>query len=395
MTVYLDHHATTPTDPRVLAAMLPYFTEQFGNPSGLSHSYGLQAGDALEAARQQVATFVGAKRDEIVFTSGATESNNIALLGTARRWTERFGQREKPLIFLSDAEHPSIAIPAQWLESDGFGIERISLDSQAEMDIPDLVCRLRANAQRTLMVCMQLANSETGTIYPVAEIGAVCHELHIAFHVDATQAPLWLPIDVNAFHATTLALSAHKMHGPKGTGILFIRHDPDSPTLTPTPLMGGGSQENGMRPGTQNLPAIIGTALACRLAAEERTADGARVAGLRDELARGLTVAYPDAVIHGTMQHRLPNNLSIGFPCLPQLPHPFAYYLTDIAVSATSACCSGHHASSKLLAKIGVSQALARNSLRMGLGRFTTEDEIQIAIAIIVQTINKFRHQAL
>jgi len=363
--VYLDYHATTPVDPRVVEAMLPFFTERFGNPASSSHEYGWEARAAVEEARREVAAIIGATPREIVFTSGATESNNLALTGVARALSP-----ERRHLVVSAIEHKSVLETARSLEAEGWRLDVVPVHPDGRVNLEVLAARV---TPATALVSVMAANNEIGVIQPIAEVAAIAHAAGAFLHVDAAQAAGKIPVDVTADGIDLLALTAHKMCGPKGTGALFVRK------RTPIhPILHGGGHERGLRSGTLNVPGIVGLGVACRLAGAEMTSEAQRLRRLRDRLLEGLRGALGGLTVNGSLEHRLPHNLHITIDGVDG--ESLIIAITDVAVSSGSACSSPSATPSHVLAAIMDPAAAARASIRFGLGRFTTAEEIEYVI---------------
>lgn len=379
--IYLDYHATTPCDPRVVEAMVPCFRERFGNPSSRSHSFGREAEEMVERGRRQVAELLGATAEEIVFTSCATEANNLALKGAA---CARREAGDGDHIVSCVIEHKSVLEPLATLEEEGFRVTWLEVDETGRLD-PGAVAE--AMEDGTTLVSVMLANNEIGTIEPLAEIAAIAHEAGAWVHTDAVQAVGKLPVDVDALDVDLLALSGHKFYGPKGVGALYVRRRARRMKLAPS-LCGGG-QERGLRSGTHNVPGIVGIGVAAAVAEEEREAESARLAVLRDRLQEGLVGEIEDLIVNGDPDHRLPNNLSISIPYVDG--EALLLSLEDIAVSSGSACRSSAPGGSHVMKAIGRDDDLARSTVRFGLGRWTTEEEIDYAIGRVTETVARLR----
>jgi cysteine desulfurase len=363
--IYLDHHATTPVDPRVLDAMLPYFTAKPGNAASSSHSFGWEASSAVERARRQIAELAHAQPGEIVFTSGATESDNLALQGAALA-ARAAGGRGAHLITMA-TEHKAVLDTARHMEHAGFRVTVLPPEPDGRLD-PD---RLRAAFQpETILVSVMYANNEIGAIQPVAAIGAMCRERGVLFHCDAAQAFGKIPIDVESDAIDLLSMSAHKMYGPKGVGALYVRRGAKL-----TPQVYGGGHENGLRSGTLNVPGIVGFGEACALAAQEMERDAVRIRGLRDRLWSRIQAAG-GVRVNGGMEHRLPGNLNLSFAGVDG--DALLTSIPEIAVSAASACSSGSDAS-YVLEAIGTPSEFRNCTVRFGIGRGSTQDEIDYA----------------
>lgn len=379
--IYLDYHATTPCDPRVVEAMLPCFRERFGNPSSRSHSFGREAEAMVERGRRQVADLLGASPEEIVFTSCATEANNLALKGAACARREA-GDGEH--IVSARIEHKSVLEPLTTLEEEGFRITWLDVDETGRVDPADAA---DAMDDGTILVSLMLANNEIGTIEPLAEIAAIAHAAGAWVHTDAVQAIGKLPVRVDELDVDLLALSGHKFYGPKGIGALYVRRRERRMKLAPS-LCGGG-QERGLRSGTHNVPGIVGLGVAAEVAEEERVAESARLAVLRDRLQDGLQREIEDLIVNGDPANRLPNNLSVSIPWVDG--EALLLSLEDIAVSSGSACRSSAPGGSHVMKAIGRDDELARSTVRFGLGRWTTEEEIDYAIGRVTETVARLR----
>ena len=376
--IYLDYQATTPADPRVVEAMLPWFTERFGNPHSASHAFGREAEEAVETARRQVAVLIGADPREIVFTSGATESNNLALKGVARFHAERRNH-----VVTCATEHKCVLETALQLERDGFALTILPVGADGLLD-PAAVAA--AITKRTVAVSVMAANNEIGVLQPITEIGRICRERGVFFHTDAAQAVGEVAIDVDAMDIDLLSLTAHKIYGPKGIGALYVRR---RPRVRLAPQMSGGGQERGMRSGTLPTPLCVGLGAACELAAGEREAAAATLGRLRDRFLEGVRARLPDAVVNGSLAARLTGNLNLSFPRLDG--ERLMARLPDLAVSTGSACTSAAVEPSHVLRAIGVPEALARASLRFSFGRFTTADEVERAIGRLADEVERLR----
>jgi len=376
--IYLDNHATTRTDPRVLDAMLPYFTEEYGNASSL-HAFGQRAAIAVDAARAQVAELIGAEPREILFTSGATESDNLALKGVAN-----LHRSQAKRIVTVRTEHRAVLDPCRRLQREGFDVAFLPVDRFGQVSVQQVAEAIDA---QTILVSVMHANNEIGTLQPIAAIGALCKERGVLFHTDATQAAGKLPIDVHEMQVDLLSLSAHKIHGPKGVGALYARRR--NPNVRLDPLFEGGGQERSLRPGTLPVPLIVGFGEACRLARKEMSADAERMARLRDRLHDGLTRNLEQTQLNGHPTDRLPNNLNLSFAGVRG--EALLMALRRIAVSSGSACTSASVEPSYVLRALGVPDELAHASLRFGLSRFTTEEEIDAAIEETTQAVRRLR----
>ncbi|MBZ5579058.1 MAG: IscS subfamily cysteine desulfurase [Acidobacteriia bacterium] len=380
--VYLDHHATTPLDPRVLEAMLPYFGPRFGNAASRTHRFGWEAEKAVEHARRQVAALLGAEAREIVFTSGATESNNLALKGAA----EALQGRGAHIVTLA-TEHRAVLDPLRHLERQGVRATVLPPRSDGRVDLDQIRDALQPD---TALVSVMLANNEIGVVQPVHEIGALCRERGILFHCDAAQALGRLPIHVRDQNIDLMSLSAHKMYGPKGMGALYIRRQ--APRVALTAQMDGGGHESGYRSGTLNVPAIVGFGAACEISAAEMQDEAERVGSLRDRLQSRLFSELDGVSVNGSQEYRLPGNLNVRFASVEAASLLLA--LPDLALSTGSACSSATAGPSHVLQALGLTAAEARSSVRFGLGRFNTEEEVDFAAARVVQAVRQLREHS-
>lgn len=377
--IYLDYHATTPVDPRVVEAMLPFFTENFGNPSSRNHKYGWTAAAAVENARKQVAKLINASPKEIVFTSCASESDNLAIKGVAHRYRERGNH-----IITAATEHKAVLDSAQRLTQEGFRVSHVRLRPDGIIDLDDL---RKLMVDKTLLASIMAANNETGVIQPLAEIGRICKERGVLFHTDAAQATGKIPLDVEAMQIDLLSIAGHKMYAPKGIGALYVRRRGTPVELTP--FMDGGGHEGGLRSGTLNVPGIVGLGKACEICRQEMPEESRRLAAWRDRLKDGLLAALEGIQINGSLEHRLPNNLNVSFPGLDVATLLAA--LEDIALSSGSACNSGTPEPSYVLKALGIADEIASTPIRFGLGRFTTEEEIDYCLGRVVETVKRLR----
>lgn len=365
--VYLDNNSTTPVDPAVFEAMRPYFTDLCGNPSNQHHSAGSKAARAVEKARSQVAAAIGAEPDSIVFTSGATESNNLAILGVCRARGLPAGH-----IITSAIEHNAVIEPCRHLEANGWKVTFLRPDRQGLVDWRNVEDAITPD---TVLVSIMAANNEVGTIQPIQRIGDVCDQRGIIFHCDAAQALGRLQVDIGQCSVDLLSLSAHKAYGPKGIGALFVREKRKGELLSP--LCFGGGQESGIRPGTLAVPNIVGFGEACELATTNLDREPARLRSLRQSLHSKLKKACPDVVEHGHPTNSLPGLLSVGFPGVNG--DEFLFALRDVAISQGAACTAGSPEPSHVLTALGIDYDLARSSFRFGIGRFTTPEDIEFA----------------
>lgn len=379
--IYLDHHSTTPVDPRVLEAMLPYFTQNFGNAASRTHAFGREASEAVEEGRRRVADLVGAQPREIVFTSGATESDNLALLGVS----EFYGQKRRHLV-TARTEHHAVLDCCRFLETRGFRVTYLPVDSGGLVDPDDL---RRALSDETLLISLMFANHEIGTIHGVSEIGQIAKEKGVFFHCDATQGVGKEPIDVESLGIDLLSFSAHKLYGPKGVGALYVRRK--NPRVRLKPLFHGGGHERSLRSGTLNVPAIVGFGAACALAATEMGKERERLLLLRDLLQRRLS-QVDESRVNGHPTRRLAGNLNITFPAV-DAGRLLARLQSEIALSSGSACTSAVPEPSYILRAIGLSPEMAQSTLRIGLGRFNTWEEIDYAAGRLIEVIGELRRK--
>jgi cysteine desulfurase len=418
--VYLDYHATTPVDPRVLEAMMPFFTERFGNPHSKQHAFGWDARDATDQARAQVAALINATAGEITFTGGATESSNLAIKGAvaaARRLGRRslgegggLGTPSAKASGLEAEASAKAATRSSGIRSSGNHVVTVATEHKSVLDVClefrqqgldvtvlgvdadgliDLDALRAAMTPGTILVSVMAANNEIGTIQPLARIGAIAHEHGALFHTDAAQAAGKIPIDVRAMHIDLLSLTAHKFYGPKGCGALFVRRA--KPRLALVPQMAGGGQENGLRSGTLNVPGIVGLGQAAEICRLEMDEEGRRLGGLRDRLLEGLRAAVADTRVNGSLAHRLPHNLHVSFDGVEG--EALLMALGDLAVSTGSACASGSQKVSHVMEAIGATSDRAGASIRFGLGRTTTAAEIDFAIGRVATVVSALRRQ--
>ena len=376
--IYLDNHATTPTDPRVVEAMLPYFTEKFGNPHSGSHYYGWEAAEAVEVARAQGAAAIGAAPEEIYFTSGATEANNLALKGVTR-----FYRDKKNHIITCVSEHPCILDSALDLESEGTDFTYLTVGSDGLIDINDLKAAI---TEDTLLVSIMTVQNEIGTIQPMAEIGALCHEHKVYLHTDAAQALGKIPLDVKAMNIDLMSLTGHKAYGPMGCGALYVTNKPKARLK---PLFSGGGQEKGIRPGTLPAPLCVGLGKACELAQAEVVQESEVLRGMRDGLLSALTDALSGLHINGGMDARVAGNLNISVENVNA--ESLMAALPDLAFSTGSACSTAKAEPSHVLKALGLSDEEVRESVRFGLGRSTTRDDVDYAVNRIAQVVARIR----
>jgi cysteine desulfurase len=376
--VYLDYHATTPVDPRVLEAMLPFLTHDFGNASSKSHAFGWRAEEAVEDARGEVARLVGASAKEIVWTSGATESNNLAIKGAAQFYREK-GRH----LVTCKTEHKAVLDSMHALERQGFEVTFLDVEPDGRLDPARVRDALRKD---TILVSVMHANNETGVVHPIEEIGKVTREAGVVFHTDAVQSAGKIPFDVDRANADLVSLSAHKVYGPKGVGALYVRR---KPRVRLVAQMDGGGHERGFRSGTLNVPGIVGMGTAAALALAERDDEGERVLRLRERLRKGLAAGLDLLTVNGSLEHRVPGNLNVSFAYVEGEALMMA--IKDVAVSSGSACTSASLEPSYVLRAMGVPEDLAHSSIRFGLGRFTTEEEIDFVTRLVIDKVKKLR----
>jgi cysteine desulfurase len=377
--IYMDNHATTPLDPRVLEAMMPYFTEKFGNSASRNHPFGWAAEEGVEAAREQVAKLVGATAKEIIFTSGATESDNLAIKGVAEMYREKGNH-----IITAVTEHKAVLDTCKRLEKNGYRVTYMPVQKNGLIDLEDLK---RAIDDKTILVTIMAASNEIGVLQPIAEIGKLCHERGVLFHTDAVQAIGKVPIDVNKQNIDLMSITAHKLYGPKGVGALYVRRK--NPRVQLQAIIDGGGHERGMRSGTLNVAGIVGLGKACEIARLEMDEEAKRLAGLRDRLKERIMSRLDETYINGTMEHRLPGNLNISFAYVEG--ESLLMGISEIAVSSGSACTSATLEPSYVLKALGTGDDLAHSSIRFGIGRFNTEAEVDYVADKVVQTVSKLR----
>lgn len=369
--IYMDYQASTPLDPRVLEGMMPFFTDEPGNPHATDHGYGWRAGAAIDDARSCIADYIGADPDEIVFTSGATEANNLAILGAARAASPK-----RRRIVVGAAEHKCVLATVRALSAEGFDVEVVPVETDGVIRPEAVVDRVDGN---TALVSVMAVNNEIGTVQAVGAIAAACHAIGALFHSDGAQALTAVPINVDAWDADLLSLSAHKAYGPKGVGALYIRRAIRSRMR---PVMFGGGQEQGLRPGTLPTPQCVGFGIACRILAMEHETEFTRVAGLRDVLLERIIRLHPSIVINGTMTARHPGNLNVRFPGV-DADLLLAAVRARLAIASGSACTSGMLEPSHVLSAIGLDSKAATESVRISLGRFTTVEEVTEAADLL------------
>jgi cysteine desulfurase len=379
--IYLDYQATTPLDPRVLEAMMPYFTHQFGNPHSRSHSYGWEAEEGVEKARAQVAKLIGADEKEVIFTSGATESNNLAIRGVAEFYKDR-----KNHIVTTVTEHKCVLDTCRHLEQQGFEVTYLPVQKNGLIDLDALRAAI---TDKTVVVSIMAVNNEIGVIQPLAEIGKICREKKVFFHTDAAQAAGKIPLDVEAMNIDLMSISGHKIYGPKGIGALYVRR---KPRVRLVPLIVGGGQERGFRSGTLPTPLCVGLGEAAEIAMKEMDEEAKRLTKLQQRMLKGLQDRLPEIFVNGDLEHRIPGNLNISFAYVEG--ESLMMGIKNLAVSSGSACTSASLEPSYVLRALGVDEELAHTSLRIGLGRFTTEHEVDTAVDELVRHVKKLREMS-
>ena len=377
--IYMDYHATTPMDPRVFEAMRPYFLEIFGNAASRNHSFGWEAEEAVEKSRKQIADLIGATAKEIIFTSGATESNNLALKGVAQMYAEKGNH-----IITAATEHKAILDTCKHLEKEGVRVTYLPVQANGLVDLEML---REAITDKTILISVMYANNEIGVVQPMAEIGKIAKARGVLVHTDGVQAVGKIPVNVIKDNVDLMSLTGHKLYGPKGVGALYVRRK--GPRVQLTAQMDGGGHERGMRSGTLNVPGIVGFGEACALCQVEMPEESKRLAHLRDKLRARLERDLDEVYINGTMEHRLPHNLNISFAYVEG--ESLLMGINDVAVSSGSACTSATLEPSYVLKALGAGDDLAHSSIRFGLGRFTTEEEVDYVGAKVVDVVRKLR----
>ncbi|MGB6482308.1 MAG: IscS subfamily cysteine desulfurase [Candidatus Acidiferrales bacterium] len=377
--IYFDNHATTQVDPRVIDAMLPYFNEKFGNAASRNHAFGWVAEEGVEEGRAQVAQLINATPKEIVITSGATESDNLAIKGVAAMYREKGNH-----IITQVTEHKAVLDTCKRLEKEGYEVTYLPVEKDGRINLDDL---RRTITPKTILITIMYANNEIGVVQPIAEIGKIAKEKGIFFHVDGVQAIGKIPVDVQKDGIDLLSISAHKLYGPKGVGALYVRRK--NPRVQLTAIIDGGGHERGMRSGTLNVPGIVGMGKACDLCRQEMVEESARLSGLRDRLKNGIMGKLDETYINGSMEHRLPHNINISFAYVEG--ESLLMGINDIAVSSGSACTSATLEPSYVLKALGVGEDLAHTSIRFGVGRFNTVEEVDYVTSRVVETVERLR----
>jgi len=380
--IYMDYHATTPVDPRVLETMMPYFTEDFGNAASRNHPFGWKAEEAVEQARKQVADLIGANAKEIIFTSGATESNNLAIKGAAEMYREKGNH-----IITCVTEHKAVIDTCKRLEKEGYRVTYLPVLKDGRISLDDLRAAI---TDKTILITIMSANNEIGVLQPIEEIGAIAKEKGILFHTDAVQAVGKVPFDVNKVKADLVAMSAHKIYGPKGVGALYVRRR--NPRVLLAAQIDGGGHERGMRSGTLNVPGIVGMGKAAEICRTEMATEAKRLSTLRDRLNEALHKNLDEIYINGSMEHRLPHNLNISFAYVEG--ESLLMGINDVAVSSGSACTSASLEPSYVLKALGAGDDLAHSSIRFGLGRWTTDEEVDYVVNKLTTVVQRLREMS-
>jgi cysteine desulfurase len=377
--IYMDNHATTRMDPRVLEAMLPYFTESFGNAASRNHEYGWVAEQGVEQSRERIAKLIGATSKEIIFTSGATESDNLAIKGVAEMYREKGNH-----IITQVTEHKAVLDTCKRLEKHGFRVTYLPVQKDGRIDLDDLK---RAMDDKTILVTIMSANNEIGSLQPIREIGAICHEKGVFFHTDAVQAIGKVPFNVIADNVDMASITGHKLYGPKGCGALYVRRK--NPRVQLVAQIDGGGHERGMRSGTLNVPGIVGLGKACELAMNEMEQETKYLIGLRNSLRDQIFAELDEVYINGSTEHRLPGNMNISFAYVEG--ESLLMGINDIAVSSGSACTSATLEPSYVLKALGAGDDLAHSSIRFGIGRFNTQVEVDYVARRVIDTVKRLR----
>ena len=380
--IYMDYHATTPVDPRVVDAMLPYFTQRFGNSASRNHAFGWEAEEAVETARRQVADLIGANPKEIIFTSGATESNNLAIKGVAEMYREKGNH-----VITAVTEHKAVIDTCKKLEKQGGRVTYLPVQKDGRIDLDDLRAAI---TDKTILITIMTANNEIGVLQPIAEIGAIAKEKGILFHTDAVQAVGKVPFSVTDSKVDLVSMSGHKFYGPKGVGALYVRRR--NPRVLLAEQISGGGHERGMRSGTLNVPGIVGLGAAAALAQAEMPTESERLRKLRDSLNKKLHANLDELYINGSMEHRLPHNLNVSFAYVEG--ESLLMGINDVAVSSGSACTSASLEPSYVLKALGAGDDLAHSSIRFGLGRWSTEEEVDYVVEKLTTVVRRLREMS-
>jgi cysteine desulfurase len=380
--IYMDYHATTPVDPRVLEAMMPYFTEHFGNAASRNHPFGWVAEEAVEKARKQLADLIGASAKEIIFTSGATESNNLAIKGVAEMYREKGNH-----VITCVTEHKAVIDTCKKLEKQGLRVTYLPVQKDGRISLDDLKAAI---TDKTILISIMTANNEIGVLQPIAEIGAIAKEKGILLHTDGVQAVGKVPFDVNALKVDLVSISGHKMYGPKGVGALYVRRR--NPRVLLAEQINGGGHERGMRSGTLNVTGIVGLGKAAEICQQDMEKDTARLRALRDRLNDGLHKNLDEIFINGSVEHRLPHSLNISFAYVEG--ESLLMGINDVAVSSGSACTSASLEPSYVLKALGAGDDLAHSSIRFGLGRWTTDEEVDYVIDKLTKVVRRLREMS-
>ena len=380
--IYMDYHATTPVDPRVVDAMLPYFSEHFGNAASRNHAFGWEAEEAVETARRQVADLIGANPKEIIFTSGATESNNLAIKGVAEMYREKGNH-----VITCVTEHKAVIDTCKKLEKQGGRVTYLPVQKDGRIDLDDLRAAI---TDKTILITIMAANNEIGVLQPIAEIGAIAKEKGILFHTDAVQAVGKVPFNVNDSKVDLVSMSGHKIYGPKGVGALYVRRR--NPRVLLAEQISGGGHERGMRSGTLNVPGIVGLGKAAAIAQADMATESERLRMLRDRLNKKLHAGLDELYINGSMEHRLPHNLNVSFAYVEG--ESLLMGINDVAVSSGSACTSASLEPSYVLKALGAGDDLAHSSIRFGLGRWTTEEEVDYVVEKLTTVVRRLREMS-
>ena len=380
--IYMDYHATTPVDPRVVEAMVPFFTQHFGNPASRNHAFGWEAEEAVDEARKSVADLIGASAKEVIFTSGATEANNLAIKGVAEMYREKGNH-----VITCVTEHKAVIDTCKKLEKQGGRVTYLPVQKDGRIDLDQL---RDAITDKTVLITIMAANNEIGVLQPIAEIGAIAKEKGVIFHTDAVQAAGKVPFDVNQAKVDLVSISAHKMYGPKGVGALYVRRR--NPRVLLAEQINGGGHERGMRSGTLNVTGIVGFGKAAAIAKAEMATESERLRGLRDKLNAALHAKLDEIFINGSMEHRLPHNLNISFAYVEG--ESLLMCINDVAVSSGSACTSASLEPSYVLKALGAGDDLAHSSIRFGLGRWSTEEEVGYVVEKLTSVVRRLREMS-